>query len=43
MRKEEEQLFPLAEKLFTPEDWAAIDRAFEKNRDPVAAGEIKPM
>ena len=43
MRKEEEQLFPLAEKLFTPADWAAIDRAFEENRDPVAAGELKPI
>ena len=41
MRKEEEQLFPLAEKLFTPEDWAAIDRAFEENRDPLATGELK--
>jgi len=41
MRKEEEQLFPLAEKLFTAEDWAAIDRAFEENRDPLAAGELK--
>jgi hypothetical protein len=38
MRKEEEeQLFPLAEKLFTREDWSAIDRAFEENRDPLAA------
>lgn len=43
MRKEEEQLFPLAERLFTREDWAAIDRAFGENRDPVAAGELKPM
>ena len=41
MRKEEEQLFPLAETLFTPEDWAAIDRAFEENRDPIATGELR--
>jgi len=41
MRKEEQELFPLAEKLFTPEDWAAIDRAFEENRDPLATGELK--
>lgn len=41
MRKEEEELFPLAERLFTAEDWAAIDRAFEENRDPIAAGELK--
>jgi hemerythrin-like domain-containing protein len=37
MRKEEEQVFPLAEKLLAPEDWAAIDRAFQENRDPLAA------
>ncbi|HEX4798199.1 MAG TPA: hemerythrin domain-containing protein [Burkholderiales bacterium] len=36
MRKEEEQVFPLAEKLLAPEDWAAIDRAFEENQDPLA-------
>ena len=37
MRKEEEQVFPLAEKLLDAEDWAAIDHAFEANRDPLAA------
>lgn len=36
MRKEEELLFPLAEKLITAADWAAIDRAFAENRDPLA-------
>jgi hemerythrin-like domain-containing protein len=36
MRKEEELLFPLAEKLLTKEDWAKIDHAFEENRDPLA-------
>jgi hemerythrin-like domain-containing protein len=36
MRKEEELLFPLARKLLTDADWAAIDRAFEGNRDPLA-------
>ena len=41
MRKEEEQVFPLAERLFTPVEWAAIDRAFEENRDPVASGDLK--
>jgi len=40
MRKEEEQVFPLAERLFTPVEWAAIDRAFEENRDPVANGDL---
>ena len=41
MRKEEEIVFPLAERLFTPVEWAAIDRAFEENRDPVASGDLK--
>lgn len=36
MRKEEELLFPLALELLTEADWAAIDRAFETNRDPLA-------
>ena len=36
MRKEEDQVFPLAEKLFTPADWDAIDRAFAANADPLA-------
>lgn len=37
MRKEEEQVFPLAEARLTAEDWAAMDREFEGNRDPLAA------
>ena len=36
MRKEEENVFPLAEKLFTAADWEAIDRAFKANVDPLA-------
>ena len=36
MRKEEQQLLPLAERHLTPEDWNAIDAAFGANRDPVA-------
>jgi hemerythrin-like domain-containing protein len=36
MRKEEELLFPLARQLLTDADWAAIDREFEANRDPLA-------
>jgi hemerythrin-like domain-containing protein len=36
MRKEEEHVFPLAEKLFTAGDWDAIDRAFKANADPLA-------
>ena len=36
MRKEEEHVFPLAEKLFTPDDWIALDRAFKAHADPLA-------
>lgn len=35
MRKEEEHVFPLAEKLLTAEDWDAIDSAFGENADPL--------
>src|SRR5262245_21727407 len=36
MRKEEEQLFPLALGVLTPLDWVMIDSAFAENRDPLA-------
>jgi hemerythrin-like domain-containing protein len=36
MRKEEQELLPLAERHLTPEDWTAIDAAFAANRDPIA-------
>ncbi len=36
MRKEEQQLLPLAERPLLPEDWTAIDAAFGANRDPIA-------
>ncbi|HTG97330.1 MAG TPA: hemerythrin domain-containing protein [Burkholderiales bacterium] len=36
MRKEEQQLLPLAERHLTVEDWQAIDAAFAANRDPIA-------
>jgi len=36
MRKEEEQVFPLAEQLFDENNWYAIDRAFGENADPLA-------
>ncbi|HEX2333039.1 MAG TPA: hemerythrin domain-containing protein [Burkholderiales bacterium] len=36
MRKEEQQLMPLAERALTAEDWKAINAAFSENRDPVA-------
>jgi hemerythrin-like domain-containing protein len=37
MRREEDELFPLAHQLLTPLDWVMIDAAFEENRDPLAA------
>jgi hemerythrin-like domain-containing protein len=36
MRKEEKQLIPIAERAFTPEDWAEINAAFAGNQDPIA-------
>lgn len=36
MHKEENVVFPLAQRLLSPADWQAIDRAFEENRDPLA-------
>lgn len=36
MRKEEEQLLPLAERALTAEDWREIDAAFAGNDDPIA-------
>ena len=38
MHKEEQVLLPLAERVLTPADWKAIDRAFAANNDPAAAG-----
>jgi hemerythrin-like domain-containing protein len=36
MRKEEEQVLPLAERFLTAEDWLVLDREFAANADPVA-------
>ena len=36
MRKEEDQLLPLAERHLLPEDWRVIDAAFASNTDPIA-------
>jgi hemerythrin-like domain-containing protein len=36
MRREENELLPLAEMYFSPSDWNVIDAAFAANRDPVA-------
>ena len=37
MRKEEEQLFPLALGVLTPLDWVMVDAAMEEHTDPLAA------
>lgn len=39
MRIEETEVLPLAEKVFTAEDWAELDAAFEQNRDPLTGHE----
>jgi hemerythrin-like domain-containing protein len=36
MRKEEQELMPLAERFLTAEDWREIDAAFAGNNDPIA-------
>lgn len=36
MRKEEREVMPLAQRVLTPEDWAAIEAAFASHRDPLA-------
>ena len=35
MRREEEGVFPAAARVLSPADWAAIDRAYSSNRDPL--------
>jgi len=37
MRREEEELFPLALGLLTPLDWVMVDAAMEEHTDPLAA------
>lgn len=36
MRKEEEEVLPLAERRLLPEDWRDIEAAFSGNSDPIA-------
>lgn len=35
MRREEDEVFPLARQALTTEDWQAIDAAFASNEDPI--------
>ena len=39
MRAEELEVLPLAEQVLTAADWAALDGAFMKNRDPLTCRE----
>jgi hemerythrin-like domain-containing protein len=36
MRREEEELLPLAERSLSPQDWKMVNAAFDANEDPVA-------
>jgi len=36
MRKEEQEILPLAEKYLSARDWEAIDEAFDVNQDPIS-------
>jgi branched-chain amino acid transport system ATP-binding protein len=35
MRREEDEVMPMAREALLPEDWAAIDASFASNNDPV--------
>jgi len=35
MHLEEQEILPLAQRVLTEEDWAEVDEAFGKNRDPL--------
>jgi len=41
MKKEEEEVFPLALKLLSHGDWAVIDKAYGENHDPFIAAQEK--
>jgi hemerythrin-like domain-containing protein len=41
MRKEEEVLLPLAERVLTHDDWRAIDAAFSQTSDPLLGPEAR--
>lgn len=41
MKKEEEEVFPLALKLLSPGDWAVIDSAYEEDHDPFITAQEK--
>ncbi len=42
MQTEERLLLPVAEKIFSDDDWAQLDAAFLRDRDPLAGGPRDP-
>jgi hemerythrin-like domain-containing protein len=42
MRTEETELLPVAERVLGPQDWAQLDAAFGRARDPLAGGLREP-
>ncbi len=42
MSTEEREILPLAERVLLPEDWAELDAAFARNRDPLTGHEPAP-
>jgi hemerythrin-like domain-containing protein len=42
MRTEETELLPAAQKALSADDWAELDAAFQKDRDPLAGGARDP-
>ena len=41
MRKEEEQVLPIAERALQDEDWAAINNAFSRHDDPMFSENVR--
>jgi hemerythrin-like domain-containing protein len=41
MKREEEEVLPLAQKVLLPEDWAEIAAAFSENQDPIVADDAR--
>ena len=42
MQTEETQLLPVAEQVLSADDWAELDAAFDRDRDPLAGGMRDP-
>lgn len=42
MHTEETEILPVAARVLAAEDWAVLDEAFERSRDPLAGGTTDP-